>query len=53
MVITSEIAKKALKVFRREQEKRTRGTYNGCYCVGCIECMKLALESAFVKKSDN
>lgn len=46
MKITPKTAKKALKVFREEQKKRTIGrTYTGCYCAGCVECMKLALES--------
>ena len=46
MEITPEIAKEALKVFRKEQAKRTMDrTYTGCYCAGCVECMRLALES--------
>lgn len=51
--ITEEVAKEALKVFREEQKKkRTVGrTYTGCYCDGCVECMKLALESALNDKS--
>ncbi len=46
MVITDAVAMEALKVFRVEQKKRTIGTYTGCYCKGCVECMRLALESA-------
>ena len=45
MAVDTEVAKEALKTFRKEQEKRTVGTYTGCYCDGCIECMKLAIES--------
>ncbi|KKM80680.1 hypothetical protein LCGC14_1337350 [marine sediment metagenome] len=44
MTITEEMAVKALRRFRKEQKQRTRGTYTGCYCNGCVECMKLALE---------
>lgn len=42
--VEPEVALKALKKFRAEQKKRTTGTYTGCYCAGCVECMKLALE---------
>lgn len=44
MEVTDEMALKALKRFRKEQKKRTVGTYTGCYCTGCVECMKLALQ---------
>lgn len=42
--VTNEIALKTLKVFRREQKERTIGIYTGCYCQGCVECMRITLE---------
>lgn len=43
--VSKEIAKKALVRFRREQKKRTIGTYIGCNCDSCVECMRLAISS--------
>ncbi len=45
MAVTKAVAKEALKVFRTEQKKRTRGFYTGCFCDGCVECMQLAIEA--------
>ena len=49
MEVTNDVAMQALKKFRKEQKKRTVGTYTGCYCAGCVECMKLALEEVLNK----
>lgn len=45
MAVDQKVARKALGVFRKEQKKRTIGTYTGCFCDGCVECMKLAIEA--------
>lgn len=45
MAVKTEVAKRALVVFRGEQKKRTIGTYTGCYCNACVECMQLAIEA--------
>ena len=50
MKVTQEIAKKALKRFRKEQKRRTVGTYTGCFCDGCVECMWLALQEVLEKE---
>ena len=39
----NSLARDMLKVFRKEQKKRTIGTYTGCYCNGCVECMREVL----------
>lgn len=44
-MVTEVTARKALQTFRKEQQKRTLGRYTGCYCDGCVESMKLAIES--------
>ncbi len=49
MAVTKAVAKEALDVFRAEQKKRTVGTYTGCFCDGCVQCMQLALESVASK----
>lgn len=45
MAVNKDIAREALRVFRREQKKRTTGTYTGCFCNGCVQCMQLAIEA--------
>lgn len=48
-VVSSKIAMKTLKVFRKEQKKRTGGFYTGCYCAGCVECMQVAIGTALAE----
>ena len=53
MTLTHEMAMEALRTFRKEQKKRTIGTYTGCYCKGCVECMYLTLKSILEKEKTN
>jgi len=53
MEITDEMARKALEKFREVQHILTPPwkEYTGCYCDGCVQSMKAALQE-IIKKED-